>query len=644
MTKTLLLLIILLLAGFVAFIPHIGYAYPMHLDEWTHLTYAKTITQTGYITFSDPFTGEGTSAPGSDNVWIGYHVLLAVFREVTGIDWLLLIRFGPALVFMLTVLCVYIFANRQHYGLEAAFFTCLIPTTVGLLGPAFLVPMALGLLFIPLSLYIAFYIKPWPSYLLLFLITCFLWSMHPTSAAVQGIVLLPFIFITLFSNRGRGLGLLAVLLLPVVIALPIIINRLLPAVGQMLTPKAVFPPPFLDLPAILQIYGVLPLIFCFIGIIYLLKRGGRFNYGLLLALVLLLVIMLAFVRFQVGLEPIFVRGVSTALLLIGALAGAGLYWLRTQVLLPRLLDKYKPRVATYADGILCALSVVVILALAIPARFNVPYYHMIDDEDYRAFVWIGDNIGPEYDAALVDPWTATAFSAVTGKKVPRRIAEKEEPADDAIYDYLNSGCQDTAFIRDNRVSFVYNRIQCNNPDLIEVRDNVFLTNPNSTGSYVKANIIRNAGFELTYGNPPGYWVTWSLNCKAEFLFPQPGRSGGSCAAIQIPKPETPTRRPQAVWGQEPPIQAGRSYLVSGWMKTEDVSGPGGAKIAIHWRGPGKAWITDTPIMNYVKGSTSWIFYQGRVSAPPGAMTCTVGCLMIDCTGTTWYDDITFKAE
>jgi hypothetical protein len=32
MIKTLLLLLILLLAGFMAFIPHIGYAYPLHVD------------------------------------------------------------------------------------------------------------------------------------------------------------------------------------------------------------------------------------------------------------------------------------------------------------------------------------------------------------------------------------------------------------------------------------------------------------------------------------------------------------------------------------------------------------------------------------------------------------------------------------
>jgi hypothetical protein len=59
MTITLLLLLILRLAGFMAFIPHIGYVYSLHVDEWTHLTYAKTIARTGTITFPDPFTRAG---------------------------------------------------------------------------------------------------------------------------------------------------------------------------------------------------------------------------------------------------------------------------------------------------------------------------------------------------------------------------------------------------------------------------------------------------------------------------------------------------------------------------------------------------------------------------------------------------------
>jgi hypothetical protein len=46
MLKTLLLILILTPAGFMIFIPHIGYAYPLHVDEWMQLTCAKTIGQT----------------------------------------------------------------------------------------------------------------------------------------------------------------------------------------------------------------------------------------------------------------------------------------------------------------------------------------------------------------------------------------------------------------------------------------------------------------------------------------------------------------------------------------------------------------------------------------------------------------------
>jgi len=52
MAKTLLLLLILLLAFFMSFIPHTGYAYPLHVDERMLLTDAKTIAQMGAIRLS----------------------------------------------------------------------------------------------------------------------------------------------------------------------------------------------------------------------------------------------------------------------------------------------------------------------------------------------------------------------------------------------------------------------------------------------------------------------------------------------------------------------------------------------------------------------------------------------------------------
>ena len=214
----------------------------------------------------------------------------------------------------------------------------------------------------------------------------------------------------------------------------------------------------------------MPVAFSFIGTVILVMKGGKKNLGLVLGLALLLIIMLVFIRFHYGLSTVYERGLTAMLLILSILAGAGLFWLRKLKLPANFLDRHKSILLRNVTNISCVSLVVLILAIAIPTRLNAVFYHMIDDEDYRAFTWIKDNIGAEYTAALVDPWKATAFSAITGKKVPRRIWPNQEPVDDRIDSYLKSGCQDSAFLRDNKVSFVYNQLPCDNRDLIEVRN------------------------------------------------------------------------------------------------------------------------------------------------------------------------------
>ncbi len=40
--------------------------------------------------------------------------------------------------------------------------------------------------------------------------------------------------------------------------------------------------------------------------------------------------------------------------------------------------------------------------------------------------------------------------------------------------FLEAGCDDSAFLRRHSISIVYSRLPCRNPDLIEVRENVYL--------------------------------------------------------------------------------------------------------------------------------------------------------------------------
>ena len=49
------------------------------------------------------------------------------------------IRSYYAVIFTMTILASYVMGKRRGFGFEAAFFVSLMPTTIGILGPAFLV-------------------------------------------------------------------------------------------------------------------------------------------------------------------------------------------------------------------------------------------------------------------------------------------------------------------------------------------------------------------------------------------------------------------------------------------------------------------------------------------------------------------------
>ena len=123
---------------------------------------------------------------------------------------------------------------------------------------------------------------------------------------------------------------------------------------------------------------------------------------------------------------------------------------------------------------MCLALIGLTLAITIPDRQDTPYYHLIDREDYQAFVWVSENVGEEYKKAILDPWKATAFTAITEKGIYTRIHTHPTAKDNKAYTFLKSGCKDTNFMRENGISIVYNRGECNNPDLVEVRENIYL--------------------------------------------------------------------------------------------------------------------------------------------------------------------------
>jgi len=479
----LLLLLALGLAFYIAFIPHQHYPYPLHVDEWVHLANSQAMLQSGDTSYVDPFYGGETIGPGS-NLEASFQLFWGVFQSISGLSWVTIFRYFPGVILMLTVLAVYILARRESFGWEASFFTALIPTTVGILGPGFLVPATLGLLFTPLIVFLAFNLSTVWSYLLIFVLTSFLLAIHAPSAIYPILILAPYILLNLRGNFKHSLGLALALALPFLIVFPWIFDLLLPTFKGLLVSHP--PTEYVQLPRVIETYGYLPTLFCLLGTFLLARQGGKKNYGLVLGLLVLLLMLVIFYTFHHGVSIVYERGLLYLMLMMSLVAGAGLAGVRN-LKLPAKLNHWRkaPIVSRYLGQFLCLALIGVTLAVTIPARQNTPYYYMIDSEDYQAFIWIKDNLGKEYDKAILDPWKATAFTAITGRKVYTRIHAYPTAKDNEAYAFLSGGSSNSTFLRENVISIVYTRVyesgpnpqveyESHNTDLVPVARNIYL--------------------------------------------------------------------------------------------------------------------------------------------------------------------------
>ncbi|MFC1921360.1 hypothetical protein ACFLYQ_06535 [Chloroflexota bacterium] len=480
---------ILALAFYVAFIPHLSYPYALHVDEWVHLARSGAMIEAGSASIADTLSG-GSYVGISANLEAGYQLFWGVFQSISGIHWMDISRYFPSVVFMITVLSVYVMAKREGFGPEAAFFTCLIPTTVGVLGPAFLVPVSMGLLFTPLILFLAFSYKTIWSYLLIFILICFLLAIHAPSAICPIIVLFPYILLNIKGNFRHSLGIILALLLPFFIIFPWIFSLLLPTVKGLFAQTD--HSEYVLLPRVIEEYGYMPIVLCLLGIFSLAIKGGRKRYGLVLGLLAIMLMLVCYYSLHYGVWIMYERGLTYMMLMMGIIAGAGLVAIR-DFKLPEKIGAWMkmPFVTQYTGKFVYLVLIVVTLVLVIPARLDTSYYYMIDEEDYQAFAWIQDNLGDEYGKAVLDPWKATAFSAITGKTMYSRIHAYPMEKDKEAYSFIRGSSTDTDFLKENGISVVYTRVydgptdgnieyDSNNPDLVKVAENIYLLKENDT--------------------------------------------------------------------------------------------------------------------------------------------------------------------
>jgi hypothetical protein len=638
--KNLILLLLLIFAIIISFLPHLDYPYPIHHDEWMHMAYSDSLIQSGEFELVNPFQDSGASTIGA-NLEIGFHILWNVVHRITGLDLIDIFAYFPPVIFLFTILSIYLFTRREGFGLEAALFGCLIPTSVGILGPAFMVPLSMGLFFVPLILLLAFYFDRWAGYFLILIFTFFLIMTHLPAVLVTYVILAPYLVLNSKAKCKNSIGILSALIIPSIFLLLLFHEQIMQVLAS--SSNALPLSSWVRLPSLLQTYGVIPIIFAFIGSIYLFLKGGNKNFALLSGFICLLIILLIYIKFSTGFSIFYVRGLIYMLVLISIFAGAGL----------SMLFRYKLELKQFMKGFLFSLRlgkivgiliVTVIVIVGLCNSLFTNYYHMVDKMDVEGFEWMRANIGSNNKPVLLDPWQATAFTAITQEFSLRRIFGQRQAADDKINRYLENSCSDSNVLNDNLISFVYNRLDCNNTDLIKIKDSIYKVNPGQSNSLIWSNQLQNASFERLNSSLPSPWFAWTSYDHPDFLYPEVGLHDSQCVGVRLSEETTYETWHGAFWAQVVQVTPGKSYYMGGWIKTENVVGNGGAMIQAHWNGSGNIWISSTEFMNYINGTNGWIYYEGIVVAPPGADTCTICCLMADCRGTALFDSLIFREK
>jgi hypothetical protein len=335
----------------------------------------------------------------------------------------------------------------------------------------------MGLLYIALFLFIAFYCRGWLSYVVLSIFSLFLFSMHAATAVGLFIVLTPYILLNLRGNFKHSLAITLAVVIPFLTACAVIRGiwdiLVRNAVEELFVQHSI--PFFIQIPTVIETYGYLPVLLCLVGTMLLVMRGGIRNYALVLGLLVLLSMLAIYYHFGYGVGMMYYRGLQYGMLVVSIVAGAGLMAVKNLKLPEGFIARLKaPPIMRNVGYILCLILIGLTLYIAIPARQDTLYYRMIDDEDYKAFVWIRDNVDSSYQKAVLDPWKGTAFTAISGKNVYTWIGEYSHESDKKAYEFLRNGSEDTAFLRNNGISIVYTKDGVNNPDLVEMRRYIYL--------------------------------------------------------------------------------------------------------------------------------------------------------------------------
>ncbi len=148
------------------------------------------------------------------------------------------------------------------------------------------------------------------------------------------------------------------------------------------------------------------------------------------------------------------------------------------------------------------------------------------------------------------------------------------------------------------------------------------------------NLVQNPGFEAV--GEGGLPADWSGPATVYSRVTAPVRSGEGALQFVNSDPQRYVLCSQAI-----PLEPGKAYAFSVWVKTEDIQGSEtGATICLEWYGADGAYLGGSYPPG-VTGTSDWRQVRGISGrVPQGAARCSVTCYVRKgMTGKAWFDDV-----
>src|SRR3989344_3014180 len=416
-----LLFLILLIGSFINFMPHSNYNYPLHVDEWTHFTNSKHISNGSPLYFG----GE------SNSLEEGFHILLAVLN-LLGVPYLFMFKFLPFIITFFLGMITFILVRKWFDDISALFsvvFIMMLKSSVSLLGPMFLVPMALGLMFIFIGLYL---IKS----KLLFLIIATTLIIHPPSGIALLILINSYVLGKYIKNKKIKFSLLLQQVVGILISLPLFLGQLLMkgAYNLQFSESII---PFYFIPRYLS-YIITGIILIGIFIIIYRKKYTLFIYPLIL-----LILAVLYYQYQINVLIFYERNLMYLLAFFAIPFGIAIGTFSNA------FKKFK--------SILAVIIIVLLLIFLMPQKIESTknVYKIINDSEYDEFLSYKELEGTR---AVLDPWKAIAFTSIAEKEIYSRIPpgpiEQYLARNEEIFNFFNNNCVNETFLKQNEIDIV----------------------------------------------------------------------------------------------------------------------------------------------------------------------------------------------